>query len=145
MRKLFTLAILVSATMSYGQVNWSTLLEEDSARNFAGNLHKIANNDINQCIDVEGEQIQLLGAAIKYKSNNIVNYILDNRNDIDFSNICDNNTILLYAVLHGDTPLVKKVLDNGADPRQESKDGMSPQKMAFMTGKREISALLSTY
>ncbi len=124
MKTLITLALLsFSLAIGAQSSNWLAAIEANSVRNFEGYLYQNG-NDINQCVDVEGQDYHLLVVALKVKSNTLFDHILNNE-ALDLTAICTDKTILQYAVEYGEISHVQKLLAAGADHNQLSPDGRS--------------------
>jgi len=124
MKTLITLALLsFSLAIGAQSSNWLAAIEANSVRNFEGYLYQNG-NDINQCVDVKGQDYHLLVVALKVQSNTLFDHILNNE-ALDLTTICTDTTILQYAVEYGEISHLQKLLAAGADPNQLSPDGRS--------------------
>jgi len=101
----------------------------NSARSFSAEVFQKNGNDMNACIEINGVAHHTLAAAIVSDANGIVDFILG-RDDTDLSVICNDWTILQYAIKYGDEELVKRLLQSGADPNQESLSGLTSIELA---------------
>ena len=128
MKNIFILSLICLSTQLSAQVDWDSVMEMKSAKNFLGTIYHNG-NDMSICVDINGSSHQLLAGAIVKEANSIVDYILDNGNP-DLSLICNDLTILQYGIQYGDADLVKKLLSAGADPNQKSESGKSALDLA---------------
>ena len=119
--------VLLSAQLS-AQVNWDDILEQNSARNFLATVYNNG-NDMNACEDVNGSPHHLLAGAIEKGATGIIDYMFQYA-DLDLSIICNDLTILQYAIIYGDEELVQRLLQSGADPNQKSLSGKSAMDIA---------------
>jgi len=123
MSKLLLPLFLLFAMNAMAQTNWEDVMQQDNVRNFVGNLHT-SGNDINQCINYAGEEHQLLALAIRMNATELQNHILK-QEGLDLIHICDNKTIVQYAIQYGDVQTLKTLINAGANYKQLSTDGMS--------------------
>lgn len=124
---------LIGGTL-LAQSSWDGVMEMNSAKNFAAEIYNNNNNDFNSCIEVDGVLHHPLAAAIAKEANGIVDYLL-HINQTNLSSICNDLTILQYAIKYGDEELVKRLLQKGADPQQKSQSGQSALELAMQLDK----------
>lgn len=83
-------------------------------------------------------------AAFMWKKFNMAEWFLKNGGDINFAD-SEGNTALFYAVKRKyEIEHLKLLLQFGADFNKENKDGISPQKLAELTGQKKILNLFSS-
>ncbi|XP_057299481.1 uncharacterized protein LOC130630100 [Hydractinia symbiolongicarpus] len=78
--------------------------------------------DVNQ--KIKNEEYSALHAAAKIGNNDIINYLLDNKTDVNI--MAANGTSLSRAVLHNKASTVKLLLDRGADVNKHVKQCVTP-------------------
>ncbi len=141
MKTLITLALFgFSLAVSAQSSNWLEAIEANSVRNFEGYLYQNG-NDINQCVDVKGQDYHLLVVALKVQSETLFNHILNNE-ALDLTTICADKTILQYAVKYGEVSHVQKLIAAGADPKQLSNKGKSALDYAKKYEKPVMAGIL---
>lgn len=138
MRILFTLLICTLGismnAQTNTQTNWKEVIQMDNIRNYVGHM---GGESVNTCQTVGEVEYHTLSLAIKYESKTLINHIL-NQEDLDLSSVCDNKTILMYAIKYGDLNTVKRLIEKGADRKQVSKEGKDVLYYARKYEKREI-------
>ena len=142
MKNIFILAIICLTGPLTAQVNWDSVMETKSARQFLATIYENG-NDMNICVDINGSAHQLISGAIVKEAHGIVDYILQNGNP-DLSLICNDMTILQYGIQYGDADLVKQLLSAGADPNQTSESGQSAYDLAIQLDKPVIVGYLKS-
>jgi len=134
MRILFTLLICALSLSISAQTNWKEVIQKDNIRNYVGHM---GGESINTCQTVGEVNYHTLSLAIKYDSKTIIDHILSQQ-DLDLSSVCDNKTILMYAIKYGDLSIVKRLIEKGADRKQKSQAGKDVLYYARKYEKREI-------
>ena len=143
MKHLITYSLLFISFSIAAQSNWEGIMEMNSARSFSAEIYTKNGNDMNACIEVNGVAHHGLAAAIVKDASGIVDFILG-RDDTDLSVICNDWTILQYGIKYGDEDLVKRLLQSGANPTQESLSGLTPIDLATKLDKPVIVGYLKS-
>ncbi len=143
MKNFIVIGFLLLAGTMAAQSSWNGVLEMNSAKNFAAEIFHNNDNDFNGCIELDGVLHHPLAAAIVAKANGITDYLL-HINQTDLSVICNDLTILQYAIKYGDEELVKRILQKGADPNQKSQSGQSPLDLAMALEKPVLVGYLKS-
>jgi len=66
------------------------------------------------------------------------------KDKVDLTTICEDKTILQYAIKYGDNVLVQKLIKAGADPHQQSYNGKTALDYAKKYDKPVIAGLLKS-
>lgn len=100
----------------------------------------VGNQDINQCFKIEDNSYTLLALAIKMKSVNIFQKLIDNKADLE--KMCDGKTPLMFAAKYGDVVMAKKLLENGAKKGTKTEKGFTALDYAEKYNQPAIIELL---
>lgn len=98
------------------------------------------NQDINQCLKAENNSYTLLALAIKMKSVNILQKLIDQKADLE--KMCDGKTPLMFAAKYGDVATAKKLLENGAKKETRTEKGFTALDYAEKYNQPEMIRLL---
>ena len=88
------------------------------------NIGRLANvlmiENIDDCIEIDGEEISYLAAAIKLESKDAMSFLISAGANVDA--VCKNETPLVYAVKNGHLESVKKLIEAGANTHIKNGD-----------------------
>lgn len=132
---LFVFCGLISAQeLNSGQ---KQILKFDNVARFSDLVN---GESINSCLRTENNAYTLLALAIKMKSVNIFQKLIDNKADLE--KICDGKTPLMFAAKYGDVAMAKKLLENGAKKETVTDKGFTALDYAKKYNQPELIKLL---
>jgi len=106
---VITLSILFSAVSVQSQDMAMEAIKSDDGARLA---EVISIEDIDACIDINGNLYTYLSMAIKLGSDEAVNFLIDSGANLDA--VCRGKTPLMYAVKYGKMKYVKSLIEAGA-------------------------------
>ena len=113
MRNLILLPILFLAFNLTAQVDWYEVMEQNSARNYIGNLGQYG-EELNTCVDIKGTDYHPLSYAIKLGSTEIIDYLITHE-DLQPDTDCGGGSILMHAIKYGTKEHIRILMRSGAD------------------------------
>lgn len=140
MNKLLIFGLLLISGAGFAQElnnEQKQILKFDNTARFSD---LIGSEDINQCFKAENNSYTLLALAIKMKSVNIFQKLIDNEADLE--KICDGKTPLMFAAKYGDVAMAKKLLENGAKKETKTEKGFTALDYAEKYNQPAIIELL---
>lgn len=140
MNKLFISGFLFIFGAAYAQEITTEQKQILKFDNTARLSELIGNEDINQCFKTENNSYTLLALAIKMKSMNIFQKLIDQK--VDLEKMCDGKTPLMFAAKYGDVAMAKKLLENGAKRETRTEKGLTALDYAEKYNQPEIIKLL---
>lgn len=140
MNKLFISGFLFIFGAAYAQELTTEQKQILKFDNTARLSELIGNQDINQCFKTENNSYTLLALAIKMKSMNIFQKLIDQK--VDLEKMCDGKTPLMFAAKYGDVAMAKKLLENGAKRETRTEKGLTALDYAKKYNQPEIIKLL---
>lgn len=140
MNKLFISGFLFIFGAAYAQELTTEQKQILKFDNTARLSELIGNEDINQCFKTENNSYTLLALAIKMKSMNIFQKLIDQK--VDLEKMCDGKTPLMFAAKYGDVAMAKKLLENGAKRETRTEKGLTALDYAEKYNQPEIIKLL---
>ncbi len=138
-KTLFALPLLFCGLFSAQELNsdQKQILKFDNVARFSDLVN---GESINSCFRTENNAYTLLALAIKMKSVNIFQKLIDNKADLE--KICDGKTPLMFAAKYGDVAMAKKLLENGAKKETVTDKGFTALDYAKKYNQPELIKLL---
>ncbi|MDQ1097761.1 MULTISPECIES: ankyrin repeat domain-containing protein [Chryseobacterium] len=140
MKNLLFIAFFMLSKLFYAQElnnDQIQILKFDNTARFADLLD---GQNINQCFNVNETSYNLLALAIKMKSVNIFQKLIDEKADLE--KICDGKSPLMFAAKYGDLKMVKKLLESGAKKETKNNKGLTALDYAKKYNQPELIKLL---
>ena len=141
---------IITSTILFGMFAFATSLSAQSISsehrkalqtdNIESFKKAVSKADYDKCLQVKEGKYTMLSYSIKNDKNNIFNFLLSNKSDVNKS--CDGVTPLMIAAKYGRMDMAKNLLKNGADKSAKDANGKTAKDYAVQNKQDAMAMVL---